>query len=90
MRNDYEIYKARHDECEFYDRVTKTCIRKGNVNAAVCTMFKLTQKATAERYVNARRCGERTGIDYDASRVIYAGYPAGVRRMIDFLMKGKV
>lgn len=90
MRNDYEIHRARHDECEFYDRETKTCIRKGNVSAAVCPAFTLTQKATAERYVNARRCGERTGIDYDASRVIYCGYSMAVRRLIDFMLKGKV
>ena len=86
--NDYTYYKARHDECEFYDPEEGVCIRgQKTKGVSVCQMFTLTQTAQAKRYISAKQHGERIGIKYDASRIIYAGYPRNVRKLIDYFMR---
>lgn len=69
-------------ECEFYN--DGICKRSGVEPSRLCPSFTLTQTAQAKRYVSAKRYAEKIGMIYDASGVIFAGYPRNVRKLIRF------
>ncbi len=73
-------------ECEYMGKDGK-CLRSGKVTDAICNSFILTQSALAKRYLSAKHYAKKIGMVYDASGIIFAGYPRNVRRLIKYFEK---
>lgn len=83
--NDWTTYRASCTECAFWHM--GRCLRSNKEKDEVCPSFELTERATAIRYVKAKRHGERVGIDYDATGHILQGMSHAARHLVAFYMK---
>ena len=87
--NEWQLYKAKCEECTRYDAARGVCIRNPRrTEKCVCPQFSLTAEAEAARYVAAKMHAQKIGMTYDATGIILRGKSESVRRMIAEKLKG--
>lgn len=85
--------RGKCTECKFYRADEKSggwCVKQHRPAKQYCWSFKITDEASAKRYVNARRTSRRAGIGYDADLVRFHELPERVQQMITEELKGRV